>query len=232
MQFSYLFLPPFQEKIGCRRQSLGTNCAEFAEILSDTCHSGILFTFYGVARSLGSILCHMFPRENTLPMLPRKHMVAYNPLLWLGNYTYPGKYSWLFRWYSKGLNLILVEEWDNVQYDGLTSNVWSILCLIGGRRPGRGGGVAHELILWSTGGPGGSRGPAGSCSCFLPPWLLWLLLYTVCTLSSCTRYSTLRGEGDNVIREAILLLISWLSFWHCWYFQSLWPCPAAAHQKV
>ena len=42
---SSIVLKVLKVKSGCRRQSLSTNCAESAEILCDTCHSGILFTF-------------------------------------------------------------------------------------------------------------------------------------------------------------------------------------------
>ena len=46
---------------------------------------------YGTVCSLGNIWCCIVPSEHTLLCVP---------LLWLGNYTYPGKYSWLVRWKS------------------------------------------------------------------------------------------------------------------------------------
>ena len=57
-------------------QSLGTNCAESAEILSDTFIQECFFTFYGVACSLGIICGRMFPRENTVLIFPREHTTS------------------------------------------------------------------------------------------------------------------------------------------------------------
>ena len=47
---------------------------------------------YSAICSLGNILCRIIPRE---------HTVWYVHLLWLGNYTNSGKYSWHFWWYGK-----------------------------------------------------------------------------------------------------------------------------------
>ena len=51
-----------------------------------------LYKVWSAVCSPGNIWCLKISREHTVP---------YVPLLWLGNYTHPGKCSWLFMWYWK-----------------------------------------------------------------------------------------------------------------------------------
>ena len=106
MKLSYLFLPLFQIKSGCRRKSLCTNCAEYAEILSNTCHSGILFIFYVVLCSLDTEISEKKLWEPSLWELSLKpsNLRIYSAII------RSGFLACLLRWW--GCNLIKLDSWD------------------------------------------------------------------------------------------------------------------------
>ena len=88
-------------------------------------YSIIVFNFITILHgsfSLGRIWCGMFPRGIRCRMFPREHTVLCNLLLWLGHYIYPGKHSWLFRWYSKGKNIWFLVK--NVMRSNILAFKW------------------------------------------------------------------------------------------------------------